>query len=269
MTAVQAAQSSRDRLLQVLACAALGPGLDGVLLFDLEPELVAPVSDAFAELLRLAHGRPPRRTVLGSVTGEDELWLRPTLRHEASGPGFTLAPGPLVDRPDAPATLVVVPDLVRLSLPGMRAAVQLLGADVAAVERSGFRARWRPGARWLAVCRGDEAGGLSPHLLDRFPLRLDVSGLRPPGDGRDRVRQSWASRCGQAGSLRRTRSVQRVQQVTPGTTSGPTSTPSGSGRSSRWGRSWRSRVSVSARSHSRVSAATTVRSWAAVRSACQ
>lgn len=191
MTAAgQGPPSQPDRLLQMLACAALGPGLEGVLLFDLEPELVALVADAFAEVLRLRDGRPPRRAMLGSVTGEDELWLRPTLRREASGAGFTLAPGPLVDRPDGPATLVVVPDLLRLSLPGMRAAVQLLGADVAAVERSGFRARWRPRAHWLAVCRGDEAGSLSPHLLDRFPLRLDVSGLRPPGNGRERVRRA-------------------------------------------------------------------------------
>ncbi|MHB9858275.1 magnesium chelatase [Streptomyces sp. YIM S03343] len=191
MTAAgQGRPSQRERLVQVLACAALGPGLDGVLLFDLEPELMAPASDTFAACLQLRDGRPVRRAVLGSVSGEDELWLRPTLRREASGVGFSLAPGPLVDRPDAPATLVVVPDLVRLSLPGMRAAVQLLGADVAAVERSGFRARWRPRARWLAVCRKDEVGSLSPHLLDRFPLRLDVSGLRPPGNGRERVRRA-------------------------------------------------------------------------------
>ncbi|WP_427164259.1 magnesium chelatase [Streptomyces sp. C1-1] len=169
----------RQRLLQVLACSALGPGLDGVLLFDLEPEMVAPVTDAFARLLTLRNGRPVRRTMLGSVTGDDELWLRPRLRHEDVGLNFSLAPGPLVDSGTETSTLVVVPDLVRLSLPGMRAAVQLLGADVAAVERSGFRARWRPRARWLAACRQSEVGRLSPHLLDRFPIRLNAAGLVP------------------------------------------------------------------------------------------
>ncbi|MEU6371850.1 magnesium chelatase [Streptomyces sp. NPDC046909] len=167
----------RQRLLQVLACSALGPGLDGVLLFDLEPEMVAPVTDAFAQVLRWRDGRPVRRAMLGSVTGDDELWLRPTLRQEGAGMNFSLAPGPLVDTDPAASTLVVVPDLVRLSLPGMRAAVQLLGADVAAVERSGFRARWRPRARWLAACREAEVGRLSPHLLDRFPIRLNAAGL--------------------------------------------------------------------------------------------
>ncbi|MER6180372.1 hypothetical protein [Streptomyces sp. NPDC001652] len=182
----------RQRLLQVLACSALGPGLDGVLLFDLEPEMVAPVTDAFARVLGLRNGRPVRRAMLGSVTGDDELWLRPTLRHEGAGINFSLAPGPLVDTDPEASTLVVVPDLVRLSLPGMRAAVQLLGADVAAVERSGFRARWRPRARWLAACRESEVGRLSPHLLDRFPIRLNAAGLEPDRllDVLDRPRQS-------------------------------------------------------------------------------
>ncbi|MFF4116179.1 magnesium chelatase [Streptomyces sp. NPDC001714] len=169
----------RQRLLQVLACSALGPGLDGVLLFDLEPEMVAPVTDAFARILGIRDGLPVRRTMLGSVTGDDELWLRPTLRHEGDGMNFSLAPGPLVDTGADASTLVVVSDLVRLSLPGMRAAVQLLGADVAAVERSGFRTRWRPRARWLAACRQSEVGRLSPHLLDRFPIRLNAAGLTP------------------------------------------------------------------------------------------
>lgn len=167
----------RRRLLQVLACSALGPGLDGVLLFGLEPELVTPVADAFAEILRLRDGLAVLRPVLGPVTGEEELWLRPTLRNEGPGINFRLAPGPLVDNRREASTLVVVPDLVRLSLPGMRAAVQLLGADAASVERSGFRAQWRPRASWLAVCSEAEVGRLSPHLLDRFPIRLNSAGL--------------------------------------------------------------------------------------------
>ncbi|MFD7130876.1 hypothetical protein [Streptomyces sp. NPDC059894] len=188
------ADARRHRLLQVLACSALGPGLDGVLLFDLEPEMLAPVTDAFARLLRLRDGRPVRRTTLGSVTGDDELWLRPTLRHDDSGAAFSLEPGPLVDTRDEASALVVVPDLARLSLPGMRAAVHLLGADVAAVERSGFRARWRPRARWLAACREADVNQLSPHLLDRFPIRLNAAGLRRASSGPERVLSALAGR---------------------------------------------------------------------------
>ncbi|MEU6534449.1 magnesium chelatase [Streptomyces sp. NPDC047000] len=171
---------SDDRLhplLRVLACSALGPGLDGVLLFDLEPELVNPVADAFSDILRLSEGRPVQRTVLGSATGDDELWLRPVLRPQEKGLGFSLVPGPLVDVAEDVTTLVVVPDLAWLGPAAMRAAVQLLGADVAVVERRGYRAQWRPRARWLAACSEAEVGRLSPHLLDRFPIRLNVSGL--------------------------------------------------------------------------------------------
>ncbi|MCX5330650.1 hypothetical protein [Streptomyces sp. NBC_00140] len=179
-----------QRLLRVLACSALGPGLQGVLLFDLEPGMVNPVADTFARVLRLRDGRAVRRTVLGSATGDDELWLRPVSAQADTGVGFTVAPGPLVDAEDDATTLVVVPDLARLSLPAMRAAVQVLGADVAAVERSGFRALWRPRAHWLAACGEAEVGRLSPHLLDRFPLRLNVADLVRSATGGEATRSA-------------------------------------------------------------------------------
>jgi len=189
----------RQRLLQVLACSALGPGLDGVLLFDLQPEMVKPVADAFARILHLRHARPVRRVVLSSVTGDDELWLRPVLSHENTGLGFSVSPGALVDTGADSTTLVVVPDLTRLSLPAMRGAVQLVGADVAVVERSGFRARWRPSARWLAACSEAEVGRLSPHLLDRFPIRLNVAGLRRITRGSDLMRGAVGERVSELG----------------------------------------------------------------------
>ncbi|MER7643529.1 magnesium chelatase [Streptomyces sp. NPDC126522] len=165
-----------------------------MLLFDLQPEMVSPVADAFARILRMRDARPVRRVVLGSVTGDDELWLRPVLRHENTGLGFSVAPGALVDTGADSTTLVVVPDLTRLSLPAMRGAVQLVGADVAVVERSGFRARWRPGAHWLAACGEAETGRLSPHLLDRFPVRLNVAGLRRMTGGSELMRGAAGDR---------------------------------------------------------------------------
>jgi magnesium chelatase subunit D len=66
----------------------------------------------------------------------------------------------------------------------MRAAVQLLGADVAVVEHNGLSHTAGPRARWLAICRSTDAGRLSGHLLDRFAVRLSVAGLRLPAPGR-------------------------------------------------------------------------------------
>jgi magnesium chelatase subunit D len=155
------------------------PNLSGVLLLNLAQDLVAPVANTFVEILRLAEDRPIRRVLLGAGTHDDELWLRPSLRFYEGKFEFANVPGLLVDTdPAAGAVLVVVPDLARLSLAASRAAVQILGADIATVERYGFRARWRPRSRWLAACTESEVGRISPHLLDRFPIRINAAGLR-------------------------------------------------------------------------------------------
>ncbi|NEC07519.1 hypothetical protein G3I26_19890, partial [Streptomyces sp. SID7909] len=173
------------RLLTVLVSAALEPSLAGVLLFDLAPEHLPAVSRTFAHLLGRSAGdptgHPAPRTVLDSATVDEDLWIRPRVRRLPDGIGFTFGPGPLAE-PDGGPRLVVVPDLARLSLPGQRAAVQLLGSDTAALEHSGIRPHWQPRARWLACCRSEDAALLSPHLLDRFALRLAAPDLRPhPG----------------------------------------------------------------------------------------
>ncbi|MFJ7625416.1 hypothetical protein ACIQZN_02855 [Streptomyces sp. NPDC097595] len=169
------------RLLTVLVSAALEPSLAGVLLFDLPPEHLPAVSRTFAHLLGRSPGRPAPRTVLDSATVDEDLWIRPRVRRGTEGIGFTFGPGPLAE-PDGGPRLVVVPDLARLSVPGLRAAVQLLGSDTATLEHSGIRHHWRPRARWLACCRSEDAALLSPHLLDRFALRLAAPALRPhPG----------------------------------------------------------------------------------------
>jgi magnesium chelatase subunit D len=66
----------------------------------------------------------------------------------------------------------VIPDLTKLSLAAARACVVLMGADVAHLERHGQQANWQPNLCWLAGCASGEVGVVSPHLLDRFALRL-------------------------------------------------------------------------------------------------
>ncbi|MFF1837065.1 hypothetical protein ACFVXE_23095 [Streptomyces sp. NPDC058231] len=183
------------RLLTALVCSVVEPGLSGVLLFDLPGDGVTSVTRVFASLLaRSSGGAAVPRTVLGAATRDEELWVRPRLGNGPGGIGLTLAPGPLTEADGVPS-LVVVPDLARLSIPGMRAAVQLLGADVATVEHSGLRRRWAPRARWLAGCRTEDVDRVSPHLLDRFPVRLSSAGLRrsPGPDPFGRLPASWAA----------------------------------------------------------------------------
>ncbi|MFB6877989.1 hypothetical protein [Streptomyces sp. NPDC056323] len=165
-----------QRLLTALVCAAVEPKLSGVLLFDLPDAHLATVADVLDRLLAGPTGTPVPRTTLTAATTDEHLWLRPRASRGPNGIDFALDPGPLTEPVPGPS-IVVVPDLARLSLPGKRAAVQLLGADAATVEHAGLRRRWRPGARWLAVCRTEDVDRVSPHLLDRFPLRLTVPEL--------------------------------------------------------------------------------------------
>ncbi|MET7319768.1 magnesium chelatase [Streptomyces sp. NPDC005549] len=173
------------RLGLALVCAAAEPALSGVLLLDLDPRLVDPVARLFGAVLAGADGpaRPP--LVLGAADRDEDLWTRTRIRGGEHGITVRTEPGPLVEGDDADGVppLVVVPDLARLGVAGMRAAVQLLGADVVTVERGGPRRTVRPRARWLAVCRGADVARVSRHLLDRFAVRLSVAGLRLPGPG--------------------------------------------------------------------------------------
>jgi magnesium chelatase subunit D len=186
MTAADEAGGLR-RLLRALSCAALDPRLDGVLLFDVSPHLLEGVADLFAAVTgEDGTGAPPAPAEpvrLGASTREDDLWSRTRLRPVDGRVEFETRLGDLVEAdPAAPARTVLVRDLAALSLPALRAAVTLLGAEVAAVERHGVSVSWRPRARWLAFCRTEDAGQISQHLLDRFPVRLTLPDLALPAD---------------------------------------------------------------------------------------
>ncbi|MFS8198755.1 magnesium chelatase [Streptomyces sp. CWNU-52B] len=175
------------RLCRALVCAAVDPALGSVLLFDLEPQLLDPVARLFGRILAGPRQPAAPLVMLGATSRDEDLWTRPVLRQETDGIAFRVEPGPLIqadDRPGAVPPVVVVPDLCRLSVAGMRGAVQLLGADVAVVEQAGLRQEARPRARWLAACGSAEAGRLSNHLLDRFAIRLPVGDLRTFGPER-------------------------------------------------------------------------------------
>ncbi|GII85763.1 magnesium chelatase [Sphaerisporangium siamense] len=168
----------RERVATGLACAAVEPGLAGILLFDLDADVILPVVHWFAGLA----GVSPTPVMLGATTTDDDLWVR-IRPYPGEAGGFRLERGPLVGEGRAPR-VVVVPDLARLGAAGARAALASIGADVTHLERTGVQARWRPRDHWIACCRRDEVGRVSPHLLDRFALRLDAAGLKRTA-GRD------------------------------------------------------------------------------------
>ncbi|RME00384.1 MAG: hypothetical protein D6816_13780, partial [Bacteroidetes bacterium] len=66
----------------------------------------------------------------------------------------------------------VIPDLSLLSLPVSHTCITLMDAPVAHLQRHDQDEFWAPRICWLAACPREAVGKVSPHLLDRFTLRL-------------------------------------------------------------------------------------------------
>ncbi|MGW5416926.1 hypothetical protein [Actinomadura geliboluensis] len=154
------------RIATALACAALDPGLRGVLLFGLQPAVLPGLG---TWLVGLLHGPTP--LLLDGSSDDERLWTR----LESVPAGLAVRPGGLAS--DGPGQVVLVADLAQLSPIERRAAIVTLDGDVAHLERYGLSLTWTPRSRWLAACDRTAATRLSPHLLDRFALRVDATDL--------------------------------------------------------------------------------------------
>jgi magnesium chelatase subunit D len=138
----------------------------GLLVFTDRPEVVQTMARWLAATL--AGDAATRIVVAGSWLAEDDLWMRVRLEDGQ----MRAAPGLLADVPAPP--VVVVPNLAHAGLGVLRAAVTLVGADVASIERHGLSQTWQPQARWLASANPSSISGHSRHLLERFPLRITL-----------------------------------------------------------------------------------------------
>lgn len=172
-----------ERLEPALLAAAVTPGLRSILLFSADRLTLDAVTHALEQMLSLTTGRDVVRRYLGSSQQEDDLWIRPDLSSEDGRLSVRLRPGTLamgLDETRMP--LLVIPDLAELSLAAARGGVALMGASVAHLERYGASRQWFPDACWLAACDRTAIGKVSPHLLDRFALRLDAEPSPSPSE---------------------------------------------------------------------------------------
>jgi magnesium chelatase subunit D len=156
-----------------LACAALSEGLRSILVFDSAPSSLRSVALTFAQMLEVVYGRQVILVNLSASRIDDDLWGVPWLGTENGQVQVLYRSGLLAsDQNESSLQLILIPDLTRLSLPAARACVALLGADTAHLERHGIHQVWHPNMFWLAGCDSRQVGKVSPHLLDRFTLRL-------------------------------------------------------------------------------------------------
>lgn len=168
-----------DPMVLGLACAAVEPGLRSVLLLDASPLTVRAAAVCLSAMLKAATGQTIEVVTLGSNDTEEGLWGSPSVRWDRAGPDaadkltFTWQCGRLAQTPNGSnLRLVIIPDLTRLGLAARRACIALMGSDVATLQSHGQSVVWHPKLCWIAGCARQASGEVSPHLLDRFALRL-------------------------------------------------------------------------------------------------
>jgi magnesium chelatase subunit D len=191
------------RVLTVLGCLASDPGLGGALLFDLDPVLLAPLALWMAEKMPSARPRPIAN--VGALQSVDELWCRTSLDDGR----FTVDPGLAVEEGRIAPPILLIPDLMRLRPMAARVAVSLIGAQAAVAQVADRSVQWRPRGRWLAAAERAESRRLSPHLLDRFMLRVDAARLHVA-----LMPDSWLAAWSSAGEMMKAL-VEALRQATP------------------------------------------------------
>lgn len=161
-------------LFKSLCCVALEPKLRSILLFDISPASLQQIAGVLASLLKITTEYNNLIPIqLGTTESEDDLWGEVGLTFDSKKSVFQWQSGLLGKTKLDEIRLIIIPDLTKLSLPTMRACVILMGADVAYIERHGEKQNWQPNLCWLVGCKQKEIGAISPHLLDRFCLRLN------------------------------------------------------------------------------------------------
>ncbi|MGW0605119.1 hypothetical protein [Streptomyces sp. NPDC002644] len=168
-----------ERLELLLTALASEPALGGALVLDADPALVEPLTAWFARQVGGPDGPAPR-LILGAGARDEDIWAAP--RPDPRPPHhWRLGPGPLVaaELAPGPAPVVVVPDLARLGVAGLRAALQIVGAEETVVEHAGVSRRFRPRSRWLVLCETAALTTVPRHVRERFALRASAVGITP------------------------------------------------------------------------------------------
>lgn len=182
----------RDPLLRGLASAALCSELRSILIFDASPTELRYASRVLRLMLEVTEHSPSiREDTVAINASDDALWGLPSLRLDSGDESF-LSPGLVFGgRDHETLQILTIPDLPGMSLATARTAVMAVGAQVIHLERQGQQEQWQPRICWLAACATQDVGKVSPHLLDRFSLRLQSPGNLPPDETEETSRLQY------------------------------------------------------------------------------
>ena len=172
--------TSNKTLITSLACAATSPGLRSMLVVDAPYAGLQQIADLLEKLLQ---GTTRRRIVqhkLGTFEIDEDVW------------GSLELPGgkPIrrifsAERNAEELQIISIADLSTLSVTAARSYLMLVNADVVHLERNGEHACWQPEQYWIAACKQEDIGAVSPHLLERFTLRLTWQDIAPEAQDHD------------------------------------------------------------------------------------
>jgi magnesium chelatase subunit D len=167
--------NSNESLLRALACVALAPALCSMLVYDADFEsLWLQIGDPLAAILEIVGQDKIKPILLNSDLLEDNLWgtvtlIPPSKDHGTWSTGWQRG---VFEPEEGTLKLIMIPDLTRLNLTTQRALITLIDSDMGRVERHGVSHAWSLNVIWVAACDYNQRGKVSPHLLDRFMLRL-------------------------------------------------------------------------------------------------
>jgi magnesium chelatase subunit D len=154
----------------------LQPALRSVLIFDTPFSGLEQIAQQMVTLAA-ATGQQLQPQVIRAAN-DDDLWGEHLLPdHQGTLQRQTQVFSP--PRHAQATPLLLIPDLSTLNLAAARTCIMLLDSPVAHLERHGQQAAWTPHYYWLAGCRQEDVGSVSPHLLDRFALRLSWQATGP------------------------------------------------------------------------------------------
>jgi magnesium chelatase subunit D len=189
-------------LARLLECVAISDALSGLLLVGASASMVDTIADRLMVLLQAAGATKVDRVRLGSGETEDSLWGVPGAPAQWGG-------GALLIPPEGTTRLVIAPELSRLSRPAARAAVALLESREITLQRRGHATPMAVRQRWIAGIAESDLGSVSPHLLERFAIRIRMQ----EQVGSDRVATLKARLSGTTATLVDPDSVERVRNA--------------------------------------------------------